>query len=442
MSTLRIGSCKELNVDLDQSSDISAALAEALKSMQCRLASVAASLVGRIRAWQTHRMDNPVAPVLEHQPSTGYAIQLAVRLGLLAFVVYWSYVLIRPFVPILLWSAILAVALYPAYAGLARLLGGRSVLSAILITIAGLAIVIGPASWLAFGLVEGLRLVAEQVGSGRVAVPAPNAAIKDWPLIGGRLFDFWQLASTNLAAVFGKLYPYAKPTAAAILEVAGSAGVGLLKFLAAVIVAGFLFIPGPRLVLSIRVLLAHIVPERSEEFVELAGATIRSVSRGVIGIAMLQSLLAGIGFIVADIPGAGLFTFLVLLLGIAQVGCAILLIPLVIWFWIARDASAATLFTLYIVPVGLVDNVLKPIVMGHGSRTPMLVIFIGVVGGTLAHGIIGLFLGPIVLAVGWELLAAWMRDEADRNASVTGELGTGADAVPRTNSAQRQISFP
>jgi len=364
-------------------------------------------------------MDNPIAPILEHQPSTGHAIQLAVRLGLLAFVVYWSYVLIRPFVPILLWSAILAVALYPAYAALARLLGGRSVLSAILITIAGLAIVIGPASWLAFGLVEGLRLVAEQVGSGRVAVPAPNAAIKDWPLIGGRLFDFWQLASTNLAAVFGKLYPYAKPTAAAILEVAGSAGVGLLKFLAAVIVAGFLFIPGPRLVLSIRVLLAHIVPERSEEFVELAGATIRSVSRGVIGIAMLQSLLAGIGFIVADIPGAGLFTFLVLLLGIAQVGCAILLIPLVIWFWIARDASVATLFTLYIVPVGLVDNVLKPIVMGHGSRTPMLVIFIGVVGGTLAHGIIGLFLGPIVLAVGWELLAAWMRDEADRNASVS-----------------------
>src|SRR5215475_3159854 len=163
VSTLRIGSCKELNVDLDQSSDISAALAEALKSMQCRLASVVASLVGRIRAWQAHRMDNPIAPILEHQPSTGHAIQLAVRLGLLAFVVYWSYVLIRPFVPILLWSAIL-------------------------ITIAGLDIVIGPASWLAFGLVEGLRLVAEQVGSGRVAVRAPNAAIKDWPLIGGRLF--------------------------------------------------------------------------------------------------------------------------------------------------------------------------------------------------------------------------------------------------------------
>jgi predicted PurR-regulated permease PerM len=243
-------------------------------------------------------VDKPVTPSLEHQPSTSYAIQLAVRLGLLAFVVYWSYVVIRPFVPILLWSAILAVALYPAYAGLARLLGGRSLLSAILITIAGLAIVIGPASWLVFGLVEGLRLVAEQVGSGRVVVPAPNAAIKEWPLIGGRLFDFWQLASTNLAAVFGKLYPYAKPTAAAILEVAGSAGLGLLKFLAAVIVAGFLFIPGPRLVLSIRTLLAHIVPERSEEFVELAGTTIRSVSRGVIGIAMLQSLLAGIGFIV------------------------------------------------------------------------------------------------------------------------------------------------
>jgi predicted PurR-regulated permease PerM len=387
-------------------------------------------------------MDQPAVPVLEQQPQGGSPIQLAIRLGLLACLVYWSYVLIRPFVPILLWSAILAVALYPVQEGLARLLGGRPLVSAVLVTIAALAVVIGPVSWLGFAMVEGLRLMADQLASGSIAVPAANPAVKAWPLVGGRLFDLWELASTNLAAVFGRLSPYAKPMAEMILGMAGGAGAGLLKFLIAVIVAGFLFVPGPRLVHSIRTLLAHIVPERSEEFVALAGATIRSVSRGVIGISMLQSLLAGIGFTVAEIPGAGLLTFLVLLLAIAQVGSAIVLIPLIIWYWITRDASAATLFTLYIVPVGLLDNVLKPIVMGHGSQTPMLVIFIGVVGGTLAHGIIGLFIGPIVLAVGWELLAAWMRDEAERIAPHREDRRVETDTPSQSSSVRQRISFP
>jgi len=339
-------------------------------------------------------------------------IEQAIRLGLLAGLMYWSYILVRPFVPILFWGAILAVALYPVHQHLARWLGGRPILSATLVTLLSLAVVIGPASWLAFGLVEALRWISEQFGEGKFAVPAPNEAIKDWPLIGAKLFELWDMASTNLAQALTKLAPYAKPWLAEILGLARSAGGEILKFLAAVILAGFLFIPGPRMVTRMRAFLAHIVPERSEEFVMLAGETIRSVSRGVIGIAMLQALLAGLGFMVADIPGAGLLTFLVLVLGIAQLGCAILLIPLIIWFWVTHDVTAATLFTLYIVPVGLLDNVLKPIVMGRGSHTPIAVIVIGVIGGTLAHGILGLFIGPVILAVGWTLLAAWMQEEA------------------------------
>ena len=385
-------------------------------------------------------MDQPGPPSTE-QAAAKDPVRLAIRLGLLACVIYWSYILILPFVPILLWSTILAVALYPMFDALSRLLGGRPAVSATLITILGLAIMIGPASWLVFGLVEGVRLISEQLGSGNVSVPAPNPAVKEWPLIGGNLFELWQLASTNLAAALGKFSPYAKPVATTILSTVGGVGIEILKFLVAVIVAGFLFIPGPRLVSGVRAFLAHIIPERSEEFVALAGATIRSVSRGVIGIAMLQSLLLGIGFVVADVPGAGLFAFLVLLLGVAQVGCAILLIPMIAWYWLTREPSAALLFTLYVVPAGLIDNVLKPIVMGHGSQTPMVLIFIGVLGGTLAHGLIGLFIGPIVLAVGWELLAAWMRDEAGRNALVQGEAGVQADRV-QASSAQPRTSHP
>lgn len=366
-------------------------------------------------------------------------VQIAIRLALLAGLIYWSYILILPFIAILVWSAVLAVALYPVYERLSRLLGGRPMVSATLITILGLAIAIGPASWLVFGLVEGVRLAADQLGSGNVSVPAPNASVKAWPLIGDTVFDLWQLASTNLAAALGKLSPYAKPFATVILSTVGSVGLEILKFLVAVIATGFLFVPGPRLASNLRAFLSHIVPEHSEEFVALAGSTIRSVSRGVIGIAMLQAMLAGVGFIAADVPGAGLFTFLVLLLGVAQVGCAILLVPMIAWYWMTRDASAALLFTLYIVPVGFVDSVLKPFAMGHGSGTPMVVIFIGVLGGTLAHGLIGLFIGPIVLAVGWELLAAWMRDEAGRNA-LARKTGIAADRLP-TNAAQPRRSL-
>ena len=386
-------------------------------------------------------MDEPVGPSSAESVPAREPVQIAIRLALLAGVIYWSYILILPFIAILVWSTILAVALYPVFEALTRLLGGRPVVSATLITLLGLAIMIGPASWLVFGLVEGVRLISEQLGSGNVSVPAPNPAVKEWPLIGGNLFELWQLASTNLAAALGKFSPYAKPVATTILSTVGSVGVEILKFLVAVIVTGFLFIPGPRLVSGVRAFLAHIIPERSEEFVALAGATIRSVSRGVIGIAMLQSLLLGIGFVVADVPGAGLFAFLVLLLGVAQVGCAILLIPMIAWYWLTREPSAALLFTLYVVPAGLIDNVLKPIVMGHGSQTPTVLIFIGVLGGTLAHGLIGLFIGPIVLAVGWELLAAWMRDEAGRNALVQGEAGVQADRV-QASSAQPRTSHP
>jgi predicted PurR-regulated permease PerM len=374
-------------------------------------------------------MDQAVTPSPGEPAPAKDPVRLAIRLALLAGVIYWSYILILPFIPIMVWCVILAVALYPVFDLLARLLGGRPVLSAILITILGLAIVIGPASWLAFGLIEGVRLVSDHVGTGNVHVPTPNAAVKQWPLIGETLFELWQLASTNLAAALGKLSPYAKPVATTVLATVGSGGLEILKFLAAMIATGFLFIPGPRLVSNMRIFLAHIVPERSEEFVTLAGDTIRSVSRGVIGIAILQAFLAGVGFAVADIPGAGLFAFLVLLLGVAQIGCAIVLIPMIAWYWMTREPTAALLFTLYIVPVGFVDNALKPFVMGHGSRTPMVVIFIGVLGGTLAHGLIGLFVGPIVLAVGWELLAAWMRDEAGRSLLVNEEAATKADQL-------------
>ena len=337
-------------------------------------------------------------------------IQLAVRLALLGLLVYWSFVVIRPFVPILAWSVVLAVALYPVFGWLSRLLGDRPRLVATILTLINLGIVIGPATWLGLGAVEGLRSFASQLDAGTLALPSPPAVVKNLPVIGEQLYGLWEQASTNLRALLGQALLQLKPLAGTILGLAGDAGVGTLKFLLSVALTGFLFPAGPRLVAASKRFLSRVVAERSVDFLALAGATIRSVAQGVIGIAVAQGLVIGIILKFADVPRAGLLAFLVMMLGILQIGSAVVVIPLLIWIWATKSFVAALVITLCILPASLADNVLKPIVMGRGLTTPPLVIFIGVIGGTLAHGIVGLFIGPIILAVVWELLTAWVSD--------------------------------
>jgi len=338
-------------------------------------------------------------------------IQLAIRLGLLAFLIYWTFVLIRPFVPILAWSIVLAVALYPVFGVLSRLLGGRPRLAAAILTAINLGIVIGPATWLGLNAVEGLKDLAGNLSAGNLLVPSPPQGVKDWPLIGPRLYEFWNQASNNIRAALRDVAPYLKPLAGTMLALVGNAGVGTLKFLLSVTLAGFLFPHGSQLVAAGREFLVRIVPEQSEHFLELAGATIRAVSQGVIGVAIIQSLLAGIGFKLAGIPSAGLLAFAVMLLAIVQIGAAIVLLPVIIWIWIDKDFTTALLLTLFLGTVGVLDNIVRPLVMGRGLTTPTLVIFVGVIGGTLAHGIVGLFIGPIILSLAWELTVAWIRTD-------------------------------
>jgi predicted PurR-regulated permease PerM len=335
-------------------------------------------------------------------------IQLTIRLGLLALLIVWTFVLIRPFVPILAWSAVLAVALYPLFNWLARSLGGRPRTAAAILTVINLAIVIGPATWLGLSAVEGVRELAGELSAGELVVPSPPEQVRNWPLIGPQLYEFWNQASSNVRAVLREVAPHLKPLAGIMLSLAGNAGVGTVKFLLSVAVAGFLFPHAPQLVAAGRGFLSRIVPEQSEHFLDLAGTTIRAVSQGVIGVAVIQSLLAGIGFKLAGIPGAGLLAFAIMFLTIVQIGAAIVLLPVIVWIWIDKDFTTALVLTLFFGLVGVLDNVLKPLVMGRGLTTPTLVIFIGVLGGTLAHGIVGLFIGPIILSVAWELTVAWI----------------------------------
>jgi predicted PurR-regulated permease PerM len=316
----------------------------------------------------------------------------------------------------LVWSMVLTVALYPPYVWLSVHLGGRPKLAAAIVTIISLLIIIGPVTWLGVGLIDGLQDFASQLGAGTFAIPSAPEGVKEWPIVGARIYDLWEQASKNLGAALREVAPHLKPLAGPVLAFAGSAGIGTLKFILSVALSGFLFIYGPGLVEGIRRIQARVVTQRNEDFIALAGLTIRTVSQGVIGVAVLQALLAGIGLKLAGVPHAGVLAFAVLVLAILQIGSAIVLLPVIIWIWATKDFAVALPLTIYLLIVGLADNILKPMLIGRGLTTPMLVTFIGVLGGMIAHGIVGLFVGPIILAVTWQLMMAWIREERTETA--------------------------
>jgi len=352
------------------------------------------------------------------EEATGRWIEFAIRLGVLALLLYLSVTLIRPFLTIAIWSGVLVVALYPLYERIVYLLGGRRRLAAFLLTIVCLLIVVGPAMWLVLGLIDSIRTLSERLDLSTFVLPQPRESVKTWPLIGDHIYQFWELASNNLSEALTKIAPHLKPVGSSLLNIATDAGTGALKFFIAIIIAGFLYPPAPALADSIKRFARRLDAERGEEFVKLAGATIRTVSRGVIGISALQAFLAGVGLMVAGIPGSSLITSAVLIFGILQIGPSIVILPLIVWSWIKMEPVFALLFTVYMVPVNLLDNILRPLVMARGLDTPMLVIFIGVLGGTISYGITGLFLGPIILAVIWELLMTWIKESETRNRTI------------------------
>jgi predicted PurR-regulated permease PerM len=370
--------------------------------------------MGDIRTKANDRGDGGQHPI---RHLTDDLFEFIAKLSLLGFLLYWSIVLIRPFFSLVLWSLILTVTLYPAFDWIATRLGGRRRLAAVIVTALCLLIFTGPAVWLGLSMMEGLGALSERFNAGTIAIPPPPDEIKAWPLIGERVHYIWSLASTNLRGALTEALPYLKPLRNAASEMAGNAAAGIPIFLLSLIVAGFLFPPAASLLEAVRKLSHRILPARGQEFVQLAGATIRNVSQGVIGVALLQAILSGLGFAVAGIPGSGLLALAVLIFGILQFP-SIVLLPAIVWSWTAMPAAEALVFTAYFVPVSLINNILSPIVMAHGLKTPMLVIFTGVMGGALTHGIIGLFLGPIVLAVTWELIMAWASQE---DATVTCE---------------------
>lgn len=335
------------------------------------------------------------------------ATDFIIRMALVGLFVFWALDLVAPFLPVVIWSVLLAVALSPVHRWLAARLGGWRRLAAAIITLFLLAIIIGPVAVLGASLAEGVQALADALSQGTLRVPPPPPGLGDWPLIGEKVQAAWSLAATNIEGAVEKFGPSLLPFGTVVLRKLAAMGVDLLVLAVSVVIAGFLYVPGPRLAGSARAFADRIVERRGAAFVNLAGATIRNVSRGVIGVAVIQALLAGIVLSLAGIPAAGLLAFVILVLCIVQLGPALVVLPLLIWAWFTMPTTSALVLTLLLVPITLLDNVLKPMLMSRGLTTPTLIILIGVIGGTVTHGLIGLFLGPVVLAVLYDLVVAW-----------------------------------
>ena len=339
------------------------------------------------------------------------AIDLAIRLFVLGLLAAWCFILLRPFLAIVLWAAILAIALWPIFLWLKAFLGGRAKLAVTLITLLGIGIIIGPVSFMATVLVSNVQSFAASVAAGTLVVPPPPEGIATWPLIGEPLNDIWQEAAANLGDVLSRFEPQLKEFTKSLLLLSADMGLTILKFLLSIIIAAGLMLNAEGIALGLTRFLTRLTPTHAQDFLKLTAATIRNVTRGVIGISLLQSLLIGIGLTVAGIPAAGLLALLCLFLTIIQIGPGLVVIPTLIFAWSTMNTLGALLFTVWMIPATLIDNVLKPILMASGLPVPMLVIFIGVLGGTLAHGILGLFVGPVILSLGYELMREWINGD-------------------------------
>ena len=337
-----------------------------------------------------------------------FTIDMAVRIALIAGVVYVSLLLLRPVAPLLFWAVILAVAVFPLHALLQRRARLRPGLSATVLSVLLLALLLTPVTLLSTSAIETLDAYAGLLAQGNHVVPPPPDSVRTWPLVGERLYDVWLAAANDSKAFLTSHVGQIASLGRWVGRIAAGVAFEVVQFAAAIVVAGVLLAYSDKLAATVRSLAGRVADARGRHFIEIAGSTIRNVSQGVIGVALLQSALLGLGMLVAGVPFAGALTFACLVLAIVQVGPNIVMIPVVIWVWVAMPAAHAALFTVYTVPLLLLDNVLRPILMARGLQTPMAVIVVGVICGTLAGGLIGLFLGPVVLAVFYDLVTAWM----------------------------------
>jgi predicted PurR-regulated permease PerM len=359
--------------------------------------------------------------VTDEKAFVNNALEATIRIGVLLLLATWCFSIVKPFIIPIAWGIIIAVGTYPAYQRLLQRVGGRRLLAATIIAVIGVVILLVPTVMLGGTVIGGAQGLAAGFEQGTLAVPPPPEAIRSWPLVGEKLYALWNQASANLADTLTTLAPQLKAVGSWLLSTAAGAGFAILQFLIAIVIAGVLLANSAASGRATQAIARRLAGEQGEGFARLAEATVRSVARGILGVALIQTLLIALGFVVMDIPGAGLWALLCLILSVIQIGPMLVVIPVVIYVFSTASTIPAVLFLIWSIFTGAIDNVLKPILLGRGVEVPMAVIFIGAIGGFISSGIIGLFVGAVVLVLGYKLFLAWLAETPDPGAVVPAE---------------------
>ncbi len=340
--------------------------------------------------------------------------QAMLRLILALGVLWICAKIFSPFATIMLWALILAVTLYPLHLRMRDSLGWREGFIATLIVCVGLLLLGVPLVLLGISFVEQASSLISQWQDGKAFISPPAESVKTWPIIGERLHSFWLTASNNLEALVvrhsDQVVAVAKGALGGTASLLSTTGV----FLGALVIAGFMMAYGESGQEALRRIAITLAGgNRGAQLQALSVATMRSVATGVIGVAAIQALLLGLGFLWADVPGAALLAVLALLLGIMQLPALLVILPVLAWLWLSGDGSTVMngVITAYLILAGLTDNILKPVLLGRGVDVPMPIILVGALGGMIGMGLIGLFLGSVILGVGYRLLWAWVDQE-------------------------------
>ncbi len=370
-------------------------------------------------------------PAAQKKRILDMSVEVAIRLAAVAVVVLWCLEIFQPFILPIVWAIILAVALAKPFEKLAALVGGRRGIAATIFALATIGAIVVPTFLVVDSVAQSTMEVGQQLEAETLRVPPARESVRDWPLVGDRIYEAWNLAATNLDAAVARFTPQIRAVGRWLLEIIRGLLGSLVTTILALIIAAFMLSYAEGGIKLSRSTLRRLGGEQGAGLVTTIGATIRSVALGVLGIALVQATMGGLGMALVHVPAWGLWTLLILFFAVLQLPPLIVLGPVILWAFSAIDNIAIVLvFTAWSLLVSVSDTFLKPLFLGRGLSIPMPVILIGAIGGLIMYGLIGLFVGAVVLAVGYELFRAWMQ--------VGGEMMStaGAPAVAPAEAAE------
>jgi len=334
------------------------------------------------------------------------------QLGIVFLILGFCFKLLLPFMMPILWAIILAIVLYPAFNFLQRILKGRKSLASFIITATILALIILPTVVFFNSVTSTVVELKAGVENGTIKVATPGQNIKDWPLIGNKAYNFLYALSTDMEKGLLEYKEQILEASKVLLSKAASSIGSLLQIILSVIIAGVLMVSTSAQELATN-FIRRIAGDSGDEFLNISVSTVYQVVKGILGVAIIQTLIQAVGLFGCGVPFAGVLTVLCLMLSIIQVGPIIINLGVIAYLFSLDNTTAAMLWTVFFIFSGLSDNVLKPLLLGKGAMVPMLVIFLGVIGGFMMSGFVGLFVGPIVFSIGYKLFAAWMDDKPE-----------------------------